>query len=216
MSSFQDEQRVSQRGPFSAWRQSYVGEWDTSRSVESQAAACEVELIVRDFLESDEVEVEDITVIVCYDLEQRENGAVGVYTIGVIVRGYPLGLAEDELVSWAPTVESMVHQLTFSEKLSVRSQVDMLDAFAMVKEIFDEDKTAVYVQQFFKSSLCKSVGARVLWKRAPVADGFRKSRRWVVVDNGQEAQSNERKRLFQDIDDRLAKKAKICRGVSSL
>lgn len=52
------------RGPLSIWRQCHVGECDMSTTGAEPSLACEVELVVRDFFESDEIEVDDLTIVV--------------------------------------------------------------------------------------------------------------------------------------------------------
>ncbi|KAH1806657.1 hypothetical protein KXX35_009382, partial [Aspergillus fumigatus] len=209
MSIYQSSLGSERRGPYSAWRQTYVGECAAVRPSADEALACEVELVVRDLFESDEVDLEDITMIVCYAVERRDAGEVGVYTIGVVLRGYPINVPEEHLVSWAPSVASLVHRLTFSESLSVRSEVDMLEAYASVKDIFDDDDSAVYVQQFFRAPLSRTIGSRRLWERAPVDSSFRLSRKWVMSEEVESVIVNERKRRVDDDGDRVFKKLKV-------
>lgn len=208
-------------GPVSVWRQSYVSEYDISYSGAKPPLACEVELIVRDFFESDEVEVEDLTVIVCYARESRAQGEFGVYTTGVLLRGYPLRVPSEQLVSWSPSVSTPVHKLVSSEIYPVRSQVDMLGAFATVKDVFDEDDTAVYVQQFFRSSLRKVIMSRVVFERSSVDDTFRKTKGWAGAevagtpdDSITELKNRQRKRKSVSSGHPVVKKAKVQSTVS--
>ena len=169
------------RGPPSVWRQCYVGESDVASSRRHACMAHEVELVVRDFFLSEDVEVDDVTVIVCYARESRASVPVAVYTIGVLVRGHPVGVPSEQLASWAPDVSSPVHVLTSSESISSRSQLEVPAAFATVRDIFDEDEHAVYVQQFFRCSNRKTPVSRVMFEREPLDETFKRTRSWACA-----------------------------------
>jgi hypothetical protein len=87
-------------GRYSVWRQAYVGECDSTRDAPSEALASDVELVVRDFFQLEEVYIENLTVTLCYARETHAHGEVGVYTISVIIRGYPLDIPDVEQMPW--------------------------------------------------------------------------------------------------------------------
>lgn len=112
------------RGPVTVWRQCYVGELPLDNA-DGTSAACEVEQLVRDLFQSDEVEVEDATMIVCYALERRAIAEVGVYTTGILLRGYPRNVPIDQQSSWTPSVSTTTHELVSSEVLPMKSSDEM-------------------------------------------------------------------------------------------
>lgn len=194
-----------ERGPYTVWRQHYV-------SIDENLGF-EVDLMVRDFFESDEVEVEDVTLLVCYGRESRPSGEVGVYNVGVVIRGFPLGVPKDQVQSWSPSVASLVHDLCFSEVFSVKLQGDF-EAFAMVRDIFEDDPTAVYVQQFFRSSILKTVSSRMILEREPLYSCFRRTSPWVCAKSGGELDVNLRKRKVDDEGVSSSKKSRVSTTVS--
>lgn len=219
--SFASSTFVKGRGPLSVWRQCYVAECDISARGAGLASACEVELVVRDFFKSDEVEVDDLTVIVCYAREVRADREVGVYTMGVLLRGYPLNVPSEQLASWSPCVSSLVHKLTSSELIPSKSHVDVLGAFATIKDIFDEDESAVYVKQYFRSSLRKTVMSKLVFERDPVDTTFRPTKSWAGAedagtpeDSVVKLKSKQRKRKSGSGHEPVGKKLKLNSTVS--
>lgn len=219
--SFASSTFVKGRGPLSVWRQCYVAECDILARGAGLASACEVELVVRDFFKSDEVEVDDLTVIVCYAREMRADREVGVYTVGVLLRGYPLNVPSEQLASWSPCVSSLVHKLTSSELIPSKSYVDVLGAFATIKDIFEEDESAVYVKQYFLSSLRKIVMSKLVFERDPVDTTFRPTRSWVDAEVlgtpsnlAVELKSKPRKRKNASSHESFVKKVKLNSTVS--
>lgn len=214
------EQQMS-RGPYSVWRQTYVGETEKSCTGPGADLACEVELIVGDLFDLEEVEVEDVLLNVSYARESRGVESVGVYTTSVIVSGYPLGVPKNELVSWTPSVSSLVHMMTFSESIFLKSHRDTFELFSMVKEMFDEDAGAVYVQHFFRSSHGSTIDSRVMWERQPGFPCFRRSKAWFSGRRTERklfepdaAPRSERKRKLDDDDELPVKKFKGVETVS--
>jgi hypothetical protein len=218
--SFSDDGLL--RGPYSVWKQSYFGESCLSRDVVGANLASEVELIVRDFFESDEVVVEDITIIVSYAVESCADASFGVYTTVVVVRGYPLGIPKDHLVSWAPSVSSVDHKLRYSEVLLEESQRDTGYILSMGTDIFNEDSTAVYVEQFVRPYSQKTVFRRTICERSSIHDSFSRTREWVPAQQlgskaarGVSVLCNERKRKMEDGGEYTAKKIKVMDVVSN-
>jgi hypothetical protein len=104
--------------------------------------------------------------------------------------------------------------MTFSEVLSVKSQDDIFEAFAAVKDIFDEDLTAVYVQQFSRGATEKNISSRIFWERQAKHECFRKSRHWVKVQDSDDLQVNDRKRKVVEDGDHVVKRTRRSETVS--
>lgn len=209
------------RGSYSVWRQTYVGESDLSCNSPGADLACEVELIVGDLFELDELEAEDVLVSVSYARDSRGVRDVGVYTASVVITGYPLGVPAEQLLSWTPSVSSLVHRLVFSEVVLLKSHRAMFEVFSMVKEMFDEDVNAVLVQHFSRSSPGGVISSRTMWEREPAISCFKRSKAWVSrqrtvrkLFEPDVVPLNERKRKIDDGDDFPGKKVKIMDTVS--
>lgn len=172
----------AQRGPYTVWNQTYVGEVNLKNQSAEDELGSEIELVVRDLLISDEVDIEDITAVVSYKLENRGVLQVGVYTLGVVIRGYPIGVPEVELASWGPDGSSVVHRLTFSEIMSPKAKQDAWVAFQAMNEMYESDETAVQLKQYARSILRKKLCFSTLWEKVPRDPFFKESDRWIGRD----------------------------------
>jgi hypothetical protein len=112
-------------------------------------------------------------------------------------------------------VASLVHRLECSESLSGGSAMGLLEAYASVVDTFNQDPTAVYVQQFFRSSLSGMIQSRVVWERSPLHSSFRRSRKWICLDPVVSVPVNGTKRRADDDGDRVFKRIRTSSGVSS-
>jgi hypothetical protein len=222
--SFPGAQRVG-RGPYSVWRQTYVGDDKEDQAGAGEALAPDVELIVRELFVSEDLDVEDVSVVVCYKRLDRGGHSVGQYTFGFVIRGYPVGIAEDEVGSWGPDVSSLDHKLVHSSILPARSKAHVWEAFSELKDIYDDDESAVQLRQYCRSlasgKLCVTV-----WKKDALDASFKESKSWVSspeprsrssLDGGVcPAAVNERKRKADDGSLSARKNAKAKLMVSVL
>lgn len=212
------------RGPYSVWRQTYVGDDDDNHRSSGEALGPEVELIVRELFVSEDLDVEDVSVVVCYKRVDRDGRSVGEYTFGVVVRGYPVGIPEDEVVSWAPDVSSLDHRMTHSEVLSGRSKTQVWEAFSELKDIYDSDESSVQLRQYCRSLASEKLCVTV-WQKDAQDALFKETNSWIASsetpvpscgDGGEHpAAVNERKRKSDDGSQSANKKAKMKFMVSS-
>ena len=84
----------------------------------SRYSAADVELVVRDLMISDELFVDEVLTAVQQRMETKGGMPYGIYTIVVIVLGFPVGVPSNKLESWARDVSSVYHRLVFSESLN--------------------------------------------------------------------------------------------------
>lgn len=193
----ESEQRLGAvSGRYGAWRQVYVGE-SVLGSPGEETLACEVELVVRDLLLIEDVVTEEVTCLLCYELEKRGTLDVAVYTLIVILRGKVKSHVKEDS-SFVPSVASLVHRLVYSQDLPVCSQEKMVDAYAELRDLYDKQSGAVRVEQFYVGPLVGKVMSRVMWDRGSSSVGFRRSRKWVDCLRYDWSAVGERKRRFQD------------------
>lgn len=216
MNEYHEDIEGAVSGEYRAWRQVYVGE-SVFGSPREETLACEVELVVRDLLLSEDIVTEEVTCLLCYGLEKRGGMDVSVYTLIVIVRGKVEGrLKEDS--SFGPNVSSLVHRLAYSQILPVWSEDKMVDAYADIRDLYDEESRSVRVEQFYVGPLVGKVVSRVMWDRGSSCVGFRRSRKWVDCLRYDWSPVGERKRQLEDgggeVGVESSKKSKVEQTVS--
>jgi hypothetical protein len=111
--------------------------------------------------------------------------------------------------------------MTFCEILSVESQGHGSFILSMVTDIFNEDLTAVCVEQFLRPFGQKTVLRRTISERQSFYDSFQRTREWVPaqqlglkLDSCGNGLRNERKRKMDDGGEYTAKKIKTINVVS--
>jgi hypothetical protein len=220
--SLRSAQRVG-RGPYSVWRQTYVAEDDLCCQKSHPALAPEVELMVRELFMSQDMDVEDVSVVVCFKRLDRAGHSVGRYTFAFVIRGYPMGIFSEEVASWAPDMSSIDHRLVDSCCWSGRSKGQALEFFRELIDMYYDDGSSVQFRQYCRSVVLRKFCVAV-WRKQEEDPLFKETKSWTgssevpsrsSSDGGVcPAAVNERKRKADDSLCEARKKAKATSMVS--
>lgn len=165
--------------PYCGWKQVYVGRVKDGHLGGSAVSAADVELVVRDLLLCEEVSVDEVLVSVLFDRDHRVGGVVGVYTVVVVVLGFPVGVSRSTVASWAPDVSSVHHRLVFSESLNFYDEDQVMQEVWTVENLFHSVENVASVSQFSKNCPSRTVCVRQLWSRSVQDPMFCQSKRLV-------------------------------------
>ncbi|KAJ5613437.1 hypothetical protein N7510_006631 [Penicillium lagena] len=187
---FQGSIADSAVGKISAWKQRYVGKCYYTRNA-SESHVSEVELIVRDLVQSDKVYVTDMITKLSYRREKQGQWDVGLYTLDVIFSGFLRGIPAELIGSWAPSVSSGIHYNVHTECVSITNPANLWDTQILYD--FDEDEDVVYMKRYWRSA-GNLVHCSAVCKRESRFACFQASKAWLGTNDQLIIQAESSKR----------------------
>lgn len=148
----------------------YTGECGVENGTALDGAVPEVEVLVQDFFQLEEVQIEDVLSTVKFGREGTNESETVWYTLECIMRGYLCGISDEQAECWAPDVTSMVHERTYSQTLSDSRWDSIWADYAAALRRLEEDETSVSCKQYCRRG--GDVIVQRIWEREEKPVGF--------------------------------------------